>query len=64
MKLSELLNLITSIVDRYPGAGDAEVEVGKWDDNPYDGMGIVGVRVNSDTECSGCERVTVFILPR
>lgn len=62
--VEQLLNRLQNIIDTYPDIAEAPVKTELWDDNAYEGNGIVGTRVLLDFEevPDGQNHATVFII--
>lgn len=62
MSLSQLIDILQGILDRFPDSSSAPVDVEQWDDNAYDGVPIVGVRLGYEVETNGDQRWSVYII--
>lgn len=67
MTVSELYKYLQNLVETNCINYDTEVQVAEWDDGPYEGLKVVGVRVLADCDYSAQDdhnhyKETVFII--
>ena len=67
MTISELYKYLQDLVETNSINCNTEVQVAAWDDGPYDGLNVVGVRTLTDCDYSAQDdhnhyKETVFII--
>lgn len=67
MTVSELSKYLYDLVETNIINYNTEVQVASWDDGPYDGLNVIGVRIIADCNCCTQDdrnhyKETVFII--